>query len=141
VSVSKLGLLRQFVDEKAGVPRGPRKYNLKTVQNCFIGKDAVDWIMSHSAGNVSRADAIAIAKRWFAEGHFTHVGNEADFEDDYLFYTLSHRMDPTCTFVRQDAMERAECSMGKSAMLLSMKKRSRLFDSKKILKYTFLFLE
>ena len=124
-------LLQQFMDEKTGVARGPRKYNCQIIQNCFVGSNAVDWIRNQLPnGRNSRCDAILIAQRWFAEGHFCHVGDDDSFADDHIYYTFASG--------HGSFDEARSGSDRKRSQLLDMKKRSRLFDSKRILRFNFL---
>jgi Domain found in Dishevelled, Egl-10, and Pleckstrin (DEP) len=51
---------------------------------CFVGREAVDWIARHLG--VSRADALRLGRRLVACGRVRHVADEHDFRDARLFY-------------------------------------------------------
>ena len=61
-----------------------RRYQLKLYKSCFVGKDAVDWLVSHL--NVSRSQAVAIGKKLVHKKVIHHVNDEHPFKDDNLFY-------------------------------------------------------
>jgi EAL domain-containing protein (putative c-di-GMP-specific phosphodiesterase class I) len=64
-----------------------RMFRMRTYSNCFVGRDAVDWIVTHHV--VSRADAVRMLQRLTALGLISHVLDEHDFEDAELFYRLA----------------------------------------------------
>jgi EAL domain-containing protein (putative c-di-GMP-specific phosphodiesterase class I) len=64
-----------------------RMFHLRTYKECFVGREAVDWLVLHQ--RVSRADAVRLGQRLVALGLMSHVVTEHDFEDAELFYRLS----------------------------------------------------
>lgn len=64
-----------------------RMYRLRTYPQCFVGREAVDWIVQHH--RVSRADAVRMGQHLSALGLLSHVLQEHDFEDAELFYELA----------------------------------------------------
>ena len=64
-----------------------RMFHLRTYPQCFVGREAVDW-MAHHAG-ISRSEAVQQGRRLIALGLMTHVVDEHDFEDAELFYRLA----------------------------------------------------
>lgn len=64
-----------------------RMFHLRTYTNCFVGREAVDWIVQHQ--RVSRADAVRMGQHLSALGLLSHVVDEHDFEDAELFYRLA----------------------------------------------------
>jgi EAL domain-containing protein (putative c-di-GMP-specific phosphodiesterase class I) len=64
-----------------------RMFRLRTYANCFVGRDAVDWMVSHR--DVSRTEAVRMLRRLTALGLINHVLEEHDFEDAELFYRLA----------------------------------------------------
>jgi len=86
VSSDKLDdLLPQFRDPEKGVECKNRKYHLKTYSNCFIGSEAVDWMVENL--NVSRATAIELGQKMINMNFFVHVvEKDKPFLDEFLFY-------------------------------------------------------
>lgn len=64
-----------------------RMYRLRTYPQCFVGREAVDWMVQHY--RVSRDDAVRMGQRLSALGLLSHVLQEHDFEDAELFYELA----------------------------------------------------
>lgn len=61
-----------------------RSFRLKSYPQCFVGREAVDWLVSHL--EVSRQEAVAIGQRLVKENWIHHVVDEQSFQDDYFFY-------------------------------------------------------
>ncbi len=74
----------------AGLDIRDRRWRLRTYPNCFLGREAVDWIVERQ--RVGRAEAVRMGQRLVALGLMSHVVGEHDFEDADLFYVLN---DPT----------------------------------------------
>ncbi len=68
-----------------------RMFHLRTYSQCFVGREAVDWMVQHY--RISRADAVLQGQRLLALGLVTHVLDEHDFEDAELFYRLASPTD------------------------------------------------
>lgn len=64
-----------------------RLHHLRTYRQCFVGREAVDWLVRHQ--RASREEAVRIGRRLMALGLVCHVMAEHDFEDDELFYRLA----------------------------------------------------
>lgn len=64
-----------------------RMFHLRTYKACFVGREAVDWMVQHA--QMTRAEAVLQGRRLIALGLMTHVVNEHDFEDAELFYQLA----------------------------------------------------
>jgi EAL domain-containing protein (putative c-di-GMP-specific phosphodiesterase class I) len=69
-----------------GVDIRDRLFHLRMYPQCFIGREAVDWLVRHAG--VSRAEAIRMGRRLVALGCMKHVLNEHDFEDGEYFYAV-----------------------------------------------------
>lgn len=67
-----------------GVEVRDRRWRSRVWAQCFVGRDAVDWIV-RSRG-VSRARAVQLGRALAAFGLLHHVAGEHDFEDARLFY-------------------------------------------------------
>ncbi len=68
-----------------------RMFHLRMYPHCFVGREAVDWMVQHA--RISRADAVQQGRRLLALGLMTHVLDEHDFEDAELFYRLASPSD------------------------------------------------
>jgi EAL domain-containing protein (putative c-di-GMP-specific phosphodiesterase class I) len=64
-----------------------RMFHLRTYKACFVGREAVDWMVQHE--QMTRTEAVLQGRRLIALGLMTHVVNEHDFEDAELFYQLA----------------------------------------------------
>jgi hypothetical protein len=71
---------------RKGVELKDRKYFLTTYKQCFIGSEAVDFLVQSGAAE-SREDAVMLGNALSAEYHlFEHVARDHDFQDAKLFY-------------------------------------------------------
>lgn len=61
-----------------------RRYQLKLHKRCFVGSEAVDWLVKHL--NISRAQAVAIGKKLVHKKIIHHVNDDHSFKDDHLYY-------------------------------------------------------
>ncbi len=64
-----------------------RMFHLRTYHACFVGREAVDWMVRHA--NITRAEAVSQGRRLIGLGLMTHVVNEHDFADAELYYRLA----------------------------------------------------
>ncbi len=62
-----------------------RMYHLRSYRQCFVAREAVDWMVREL--NVDRAQATHIGHRMVALGWIRHVLDEHDFDDAELFFT------------------------------------------------------
>ncbi|GAB5358751.1 hypothetical protein AAMO2058_000485400 [Amorphochlora amoebiformis] len=81
----RLKRLWQLMKNKnQGVQVRDRKYYLEIYRECFVGVEAVEWVMKQE--KVSRPVAVCICQRMLERGYMTHcVGNHL-FLDDHKFY-------------------------------------------------------
>jgi len=56
--------------------------------SCFIGKDAVDWLLKNVTELKTREDAIELGNLLMSLGLFRHVTREHAFKDQELFYAF-----------------------------------------------------
>ena len=70
---------------KKNVSLEDRKYRLKTYKDCFIGQEAVDYLVS-SGQAPTREDAVALGRALQGTHLFEHVTRDHEFADDYLFF-------------------------------------------------------
>ncbi len=61
-----------------------RRYRLQTYSSCFVGTEAVDWMVTRY--NCQRPDALTLGQMLVDRGIIHHVTDEHSFEDNYLFY-------------------------------------------------------
>lgn len=61
-----------------------RRYQLKLYKRCFIGSEAVDWLVNNL--KISRQQAVAIGKKLISKKIIHHVNDEHLFKDAPLFY-------------------------------------------------------
>lgn len=82
----------RLADDQAKVPGGldvrDRRWRLRLYPQCFVGREAVDWIVQREG--ISRAKAVRMGRRLVALGLMAHVAAEHDFEDADLFYVFTH---------------------------------------------------
>ncbi|NJN20130.1 MAG: hypothetical protein HC812_01620 [Leptolyngbya sp. RL_3_1] len=67
-----------------GVAIKNRQFRLKTYSNCFVGSEAVDWLVAYL--RVSREEAVRVGQRLMSENWIDHVAKEPAFKDDFFFY-------------------------------------------------------
>ncbi|NER84829.1 MAG: mechanosensitive ion channel, partial [Leptolyngbya sp. SIO1D8] len=67
-----------------GVDIRDRRFGLQVYRNCFVGSDAVQWMMQHQLA--SREEAIRLGQLLVERGIIHHVTDEHSFQDTYLFY-------------------------------------------------------
>lgn len=67
-----------------GVDLRDRRFGLHLYHHCFIGSDAVQWLMQHQLA--SREEAVRLGRILVMRGIIHHVTDEHDFKDAYLFY-------------------------------------------------------
>ena len=82
-----LHALWQRMGSTGGVEVRDRLHLLRPYTACFVGRQALDWIVRELG--VSRDEALRQARALVALGLVRHVLDEHDFEDAELFYRLS----------------------------------------------------
>ena len=65
-----------------------RAYHFRVYENCFIGSDAVQWLLDSGHAR-DETEAVNIGKKLVRFGMIHHVVEEHDFENKYLFYRFS----------------------------------------------------
>ncbi len=63
-----------------------RMHGLRSYADCFVGTEAVDWLVRNQ--RLDRQQAVRLGQRLVAQGLMAHVVNEHDFKDQALFYRL-----------------------------------------------------
>jgi len=67
-----------------GVKIKDRRYGLKSYSDCFVGLEAVDWLVRDH--DCSRQEAVEIGQLLVERGIIHHVVDRHSFKDEYLFY-------------------------------------------------------
>ncbi len=70
--------------EKDGLKIKTRRYKLKLYHRCFLGNEAIDWLVENL--NLTRAKAIKIGQKLIDKKIIHHVTDEHNFKDEPLFY-------------------------------------------------------
>lgn len=65
-----------------------RRYHLRKYKKCFIGRDAVDWLLKMYHVQ-SRDEAVRAMQILLQNGFIHHVVDEHDFKDQTLFYRFT----------------------------------------------------
>ena len=78
--------LWQQMRSGGGLDVRDRIHRLRSYSQCFVGREAVDWLVRHQ--RVGREEAVRLGQRLAALGLIRHVLDEHDFKDADLFYRL-----------------------------------------------------
>ncbi|HSJ98508.1 MAG TPA: mechanosensitive ion channel domain-containing protein [Myxococcota bacterium] len=70
-----------------GVALADRRHLLRVHRRCFVGSEAVQWLVAHES--LTRAEAVAAGRRLVERGWVRHVLDEHGFEDARLFYRFT----------------------------------------------------
>ena len=70
---------------KKNVEIKDRKHHLKTYKQCFIGKDAVDFLVDNGHA-ITRDDAVSLGRALQQSYLFEHVTRDHQFADEHLFF-------------------------------------------------------
>jgi EAL domain-containing protein (putative c-di-GMP-specific phosphodiesterase class I) len=76
--------LLQALRSPGGVPVRDRHWYGRTWPACFVGREAVDWMVRERG--FTRAESVRAGQRLLALGLVRHVADEHDFADAMLFY-------------------------------------------------------
>ena len=72
---------------EGGVPLSDRRYLWRVYRDCFVGREAVDWLTMEL--ELSRDEALELGQLLVEKGLVHHVLDEHGFEDGNLFYEFS----------------------------------------------------
>ncbi len=70
--------------EKDGLKIKTRRHKLKLYHRCFLGNEAIDWLVENL--NLTRSKAIKIGQKLIDKKIIHHVTDEHNFKDEPLFY-------------------------------------------------------
>jgi len=82
----RLAGIWRAMQSAGGVDIRDRLFHLRVYRQCFVGREAVDWLVRHAT--VSRAEALRMGRRLVALGCLKHVLDEHDFQDGEYFYVV-----------------------------------------------------
>jgi len=77
----------QRMRSTGGLDIRDRMHHLRSYTQCFVAREAVDWMVRELG--VRRAEATHIGRRMVALGWVRHVLDEHDFDDAELFFTAA----------------------------------------------------
>lgn len=72
-------------DPELGLNIGDRRWRLITYAKCFVGNEAVTWMVDN-LGLSFREEAVRIGQKLMEAGVIHHVTNSEQFEDQHFFY-------------------------------------------------------
>lgn len=72
---------------EGGVPVSDRRHLFATYRGCFVGSEAVDWLVAHEG--LSRREAVVVGERLVALGRIRHVLDEHGFRDGRFFFRFA----------------------------------------------------
>ena len=83
----ELQTMWQRMRSTGGLDIRDRMHHLRSYTQCFVAREAVDWMVRELG--VRRAEATHIGRRMVALGWVRHVLDEHDFDDAELFFTAA----------------------------------------------------
>jgi potassium efflux system protein len=84
---SALDALAARMRGAGGVALADRRWRLGTYPSCFVGREAVDWMVRNEA--LGRREAVEAGRGLVRRGLVRHVLDEHGFEDAHLFYRFA----------------------------------------------------
>ena len=69
---------------KNGLKIKTRRYKIKLYQRCFLGNEAIDWLVENF--NLTRPKAIRLGQKLIDKKIIHHVTDDHNFKDEALFY-------------------------------------------------------
>jgi hypothetical protein len=88
----------------AGVPLSERRYRLKWYPRCFVGSEAVDWLVR--GYGLTREEAVDLGEHLLDRGVIHHVVKEQPFSDGSFYYRFGG-LDPKLDAIEIDALAAA----------------------------------
>ncbi|PXF45739.1 Methylglyoxal synthase [Gracilariopsis chorda] len=76
---------------RASVPIKDRRHHLIKYKNCFVGSEAVDWLVAANPDR-TREEAVKIGEQMRKMGLFHHVHLDHDFKDKRYFYAFNDKV-------------------------------------------------
>ena len=95
-----------------------RLYHFKKYKNCFVGSEAVDWLIKHETDpRGDRKEAVVLGEKMFELGLLRHVTNDHNFKDETLFYVFEEKLADFELGSEKDSVEMVEKDKELLAML------------------------
>jgi hypothetical protein len=82
-----LEALAAAMQSKGGVEIQDRRYRLKIYASCFVGAEAVDWLVQNRG--YSRQEAAEVGQEMMRRDLIAHVSDDQPFQDSYFFYRFT----------------------------------------------------
>jgi small-conductance mechanosensitive channel len=83
---AELVRLAERMQGPGGVAIQDRRHRLAVYPRCFVGSEAVDWLLG--TAELTRGEAVALGQRLVERGLVRHVLDEHGFRDGNLFYAF-----------------------------------------------------
>jgi hypothetical protein len=83
-SEAELVALAEKMRGPMGVAVEDRRYLLSHYARCFVGSEAVDWLVDHAG--LTRGEAVVLGQRLVELGRIRHVLGEHGFRDGHFFF-------------------------------------------------------
>ncbi|NJL82857.1 MAG: hypothetical protein HC890_07730 [Chloroflexaceae bacterium] len=96
LGTAELASLVEHMRGPRGLDISDRQYRLKTYPQCFVGQEAVAWLMSQY--ELSQEAAVRVGQTLIERGIIHHVTDDHAFKDEYLFYRFYEDEPPTPDF-------------------------------------------
>lgn len=93
IATSEVDRLIAQMRDSDGLTISDRRFRLSIYPNCFVGSEAVTWIVKTQ--NATREAAVRLGQLLVERGIIHHVTDEHAFKDDYLFYRFYEDELPT----------------------------------------------
>jgi len=79
-------LLGRMMDAHNGLPLRDRRWRMRTIRACVTGAEILEWLQVH--GQISRQEAVDVAKNMIAKGYIATVGGSPSVEEKNSFFTF-----------------------------------------------------
>jgi small-conductance mechanosensitive channel len=86
-SDAQLAALAARMRAPGGVAIADRRHHLASFRRCFVGSEAVRWLVERE--RLGHAEALLVGQRLIEQGLARHVLDEHGFEDAHLFYRFA----------------------------------------------------
>jgi hypothetical protein len=96
-----IGEIARRMRGSAGVPLRERRHRVTWYPNCFVGAEAVDWLVR--GYGLARDEAVGVGQYLLEHGTIHHVVKEQPFADGEFFYRFSGTA-PTLDSIEIDAL-------------------------------------
>ena len=84
LTTSEIEELVKIMRSPEGLEIKNRRYRLNFYPSCFVGSEAVTWLMENQA--YSREEAVELGQILLEKGIIHHVANDQPFRDGFFFY-------------------------------------------------------